>query len=265
MTQSQIVKLIAATIGGIICLSLLISSVEIIRAGERGIVLELGAVQDEILGEGLHFVNPFTENVKVLNVQVQKEEKKSTAASKDLQIVTAQVAINYRLGADSVHLIWQEIGRDYSQKVIAPAIEEYIKKTTAKFTAEELVTKREEVKDTLKVAITENLAQNYIIVEDIFITDFAFSAEFDKAIESKVTAEQRALESKNKLEQVKYEAEQQLEKARAEAESIRIQAQAVTQQGGKDYVQLKAIEKWNGVLPGQMIPGGTVPFLELNK
>jgi prohibitin 2 len=101
----------------------------------------------------------------------------------------------------------------------------------------------------LQTHLKENLAKNDILLEDVFITDFKFSDSFDKAIESKVTAEQRALESKNKLEQVKFEAEQQIATAKAEAESIRIKAQAVTQQGGADYVKLQAIQKWDGKLP----------------
>ena len=133
----------------------------------------------------------------------------------------------------------------------------------AEFTAEELITKRAEVKAFLKEGITTSLATHNIIVEDMFITNFTFSAQFDKAIESKVTAEQDALAAKNKLEQVKFEAEQRVAQARAEAEAIKIQAEAITQQGGQDYVNLKAVEKWNGVLPVTMLPGSSVPFVNI--
>lgn len=115
----------------------------------------------------------------------------------------------------------------------------------------------------MRVHLNENLSKSDIILEDVFITNFEFSESFDKAIESKVTAEQRALESKNKLEQIKFEAQQQIETAKAEAESIRIKAQAVTQQGGADYVKLQAIQKWDGKLPTQMITGSAVPFIDI--
>jgi len=236
-----------------------------ITAGQRGVVLNWGAVSDRILDEGIHWLMPVRDEVAKLDVKIQKEEKGATASSKDLQTVTSRVAINYHLDAKKVNKLWQEVGKDYSNRIIAPAIEEFVKKITAKYTAEQLITKREDVKADLKKAITENLVKNSIIVDDIFITDFKFSAKFNQAIEAKVTAEQRALESKNKLEQVKYEAEQKVAQATAEAKAIQIKAQAVTQQGGKDYVQLQAIEKWDGKLPTQMIPGATVPFLNLTR
>ena len=236
-----------------------------VNAGQRGVVLTWGAVTDRVLDEGIHWLIPIRDDVVKMDVKIQKEEKGATASSKDLQTVTSRVAINYHLDAMKVNKLWQEVGRDYSNRIIAPAIEEFVKKTTAKYTAEQLITKREDVKSDLKTAITENLAKNNIVVDDIFITDFQFSSTFNAAIEAKVTAEQRALEAKNKLEQVKYEAEQKVAQAKAEAEAIRIKAQAITQQGGKDYVQLKAIEKWNGILPAQMIPNASVPFLDLTK
>jgi len=236
-----------------------------INAGQRGVVLEWGAVTDKILDEGIHWLLPIRDEAVRMDVKIQKEEKGATASSKDLQTVTSKVAINYHLDVLKVNKLWQEVGEYYSNRIIAPAIEEFVKKTTAKYTAEQLITKREDVKADLKKALTENLIKNNIIVDDIFITDFKFSDKFNQAIESKVTAEQRALEAKNKLEQVKYEAEQKVAKATADAESIRIQAQAITQQGGKDYVQLQAIEKWDGKLPTQMVPDATVPFLDLTK
>lgn len=254
-----------ATIGVCFILFMVLNPMVQIDAGHRGVVLRWGAVTDTILDEGIHWVTPIVNSVVEMDVTVQKEERQSSASSKDLQQVSTQVTINYELDKLKVNTIYQNLRGDFSARIISPAIEEFVKKTTAQYTAEELITKRESVKTDLKNALTENLAKNHILVSDIFITDFNFSDEFNKAIEAKVTAEQTALGAKNKLEQVKYEAEQQVTQARAEAESIRIQAQAVTQQGGKDYVQLKAIEKWNGELPAQMIPGSTVPFINLHN
>jgi len=229
-----------------------------IDAGERGIVLKWGAVQDEILDEGIHWITPIVKEVKKLDVRIQKEEKDASASSKDLQVVTSQVAINYHLDTTKVNKLWQEVGKDYSDRIIAPAIEEFVKKTTAQYTAEELITKREEVKDALFIAIRDNLSKNGIVVDDIFITAFDFSSSFNAAIEAKVTAEQSALEAQNKLEEVKFEAEQKIAQATAEAEAIRIQAQAITQQGGKDYVNLQWIDAWKagGAKVPQYISGG---------
>lgn len=261
--EKKILKIAIPVI--IIIIMVALNPLIIIRAGQRGVVLSWGAVSNRILNEGIHWIIPIRDEVEKMDVKIQKEEKATTASSKDLQIVTSKIAINYHLDPLKVNELWQEIGKDYSNRIIAPAIEEFTKKATAQYTAEQLITKREDVKDNLKKALQTNLAKNNILLDDIFITDFKFSSEFDKAIEAKVTAEQKALESKNKLEQVKYEAQQKIEKATADAKAIEIQAKAVTQQGGKDYVQLKAIEKWDGKLPIQMIPNASVPFLDLTK
>lgn len=260
----ELKSVIKIAVGVVILLILLaLNPFVIIEAGERGVVLNWGAVSETVLEEGMHWRTPFAQQIEKIDVTIQKDEATATASSHDLQQVSSTVAINFHIDPSNVNMVYQNLRHDYIERVIDPAIQEFVKKTTSKYTAEELITKRQEVKEDLRTAIAENLATHHIIVNDLFITNFKFSQSFDNAIEAKVTAEQRALEAKNKLEQVKFEAEQRVAQAEADAEAIRIQAQAVTQQGGKDYVQLQAIEKWNGVLPGQMIPGATVPFINL--
>lgn len=260
------VKSIATLIGlGLLfILFLALSPFTVVGSGNRGVVTRLSAVTGEVLSEGFHWISPL-ESVTEMEVRVKKEETAASAASKDLQVVNANIAVNYHLDATKVALLFQEVGKDYGAKLIAPAVQESVKAATAQFTAEELITKREEVKDKIKFALADKLGKSYIVLDDVLITNFDFSAEFNKAIELKQTAQQDSLRAKNELEKVKIEAEQRVAQAQAEAEAIKIQAQAVTQQGGRDYVQLKAIEKWDGALPGQMIPGATVPFLDLNK
>jgi len=260
-------KAIVATIIAVVAVIvfLIVNPFVKVGAGQRGVVLKWGAVQATILDEGIHWITPLSKKVKKMDVTIQVEEAKATASSKDLQTVNSEVTINYHLDADKVNVIYQDLKKDYSKRIIEPAIQEFIKKATAQYTAEEVITKRENVKEDLKNALIENLSKNNIIVDDIFITDFRFSESFDSAIEAKVTAEQSALEAQNKLEQVKFEAAQRVAKAEAEAMAIKIQAGAIAKQGGKDYVALKAIEKWNGILPAQMIPNATLPFINLSK
>ncbi len=180
-----------------------------------------------------------------------------------MQTVNATIALNYSVRPDSTAKLYQEVGVDYKVTIIDPAIQESLKAATAKFTAEELITHREEVKEQVQTTLSERLAQNGILVEQFSIVDFKFSESFETAIEAKVTAEQNALASKNKLEQVKYEAQQKIETAKADAEAIKIQAQAVNSQGGADYVQLQFAKVWDGHLPTTMIPGGSLPFLNI--
>lgn len=246
----------------VVVLALILSPFTIISAGERGVVLNWGAVSDKVLSEGIHWVTPIVQSVKTLDVKIQKEEVDVTAASKDLQTVSAKIALNYHPDPEKVNQLWQKVGKDYKSRVIDPAIQEAIKASTAKYTAEELITKRQEVKDQVKQILSERLAREYLVVDEVSIVNFDFSGSFNQAIEAKVTAEQSALAAKNKLEQVKFEAEQRIAQAQAEAEAIKIQASAITSQGGQSYVDLQAISKWNGVLPTYTL-GGSIPFINI--
>lgn len=244
----------------------------IVNAGERGVVLVWGQVQDEILDEGLTTINPISTRVKMLDVKTKKEEVHASSASKDLQTVSTTLALNYHLDANKVNLLWKETGKDYNERIIAPALQEAIKAVTARFTAEELITKRSSVKEETALILHERLLPRHIIVDELSIVNFDFSESFNAAIEAKVTAEQNALREKNRLEQIKYEAEQAVAKAKgeaearitnakAEAEAIRIQAQAITQQGGPEYVRLKSIERWDGKLPVNLYGSAPIPFI----
>lgn len=257
-------KVITHVFLAIVAVVVVFGSFRIVGAGERGVVLTMGQVSDSVWTEGLHLKIPLIQSVKILDVKTQVESIDATAASKDLQNVTAKIALNYHLDAERVNKLWQSLGADYKVRIIDPAIQEAIKAVTAQYTAEELITKRPQVKDDAKVALSERLSKEFIIVDEFSIVNFDFSVSFNQAIEAKVTAEQNALASKNKLEQVKYEAEQRIVEARGEAEAIRIQAQAIQSQGGAEYVNLKAIEKWDGKTPVYMM-GNSVPFINLAK
>lgn len=235
-----------------------------VGAGERGVILTFGKVGENVIQEGLHVKVPFVQTVAILDVKTQKESANASAASKDLQTVTTELALNYHLVPNSVNKLWQNVGKEYKVRIIDPAIQEAIKAVTAKYTAEELITKRPQVKDDAKIILAERLVNEYIAVDELSIVNFDFSPSFNQAIEQKVTAEQNALAAKNKLEQTKYEAEQRIAQARGEAEAIKIQAQAITQQGGKDYVSLKWIEKWSGNLP-QTVLGDAVPLVNIGR
>jgi len=236
-----------------------------VPAGHRGVVMNFGAVTGEIKGEGLSFKLPFIQTVKKMNVQVSRQQVKIEAASKDLQSVTSEIALNFHLNPDRVSDVYQKLGVNFGDNIIYPSLSESVKAVSAKYTAEELITKRAVVRDEIKTTMIAKMGNNGVLVDDINIVNFDFSKSFNEAIENKVTAEQNALASKNKLEQVKYEAEQSIATAKGQAEAIRIQAEAINSQGGADYVNLQAVKQWNGVLPVQMIPNAAMPFINLNK
>jgi regulator of protease activity HflC (stomatin/prohibitin superfamily) len=252
-----------AVIGMIILIALFSGGFYMVSAGERAVLLTFGKPDMDAKSEGLHFKWPFIQKAVKMNVKTLKYATKADAASTDLQMVTAEIAVNFHLSPEKTPIIYKEIGLGYCDTIIQPAVQECVKANTAQFRAEELITKRELVKDKIDQMLRERLLSKNIIVETVSITHFDFSKNFNEAIEAKVTAEQNALAAKNKLEQVKYEAEQTVTKAKGEAEAIKIQAEAIQVQGGKDYVQLKAIEKWNGVMP--YYTGGALPFIDISK
>ncbi len=231
-----------------------------VTSGERAIVFRFGQVQN-VVSDGLHAKIPMIEDFMLVDVRTQKAHSPATAGTRDLQTVNTEVALNYHLDADRLADTYSRVGLDVEQKVIDPRIQEVVKAVVARFSAEDLLRRREDVKSEISGGLRTLLAQYNIVMEDIQITNFTFSHAFDEAIENKQTAEQRALTAKNDLDRIKVEAEQQIERAKAEAETIRIQAEAVKAQGGAEYVQLKAIEKWDGKLP--QVSGGNTPFIQL--
>ena len=118
-------------------------SAVIVQAGHRGVVLYLGAVENKVLGEGVHFIIPFAEQVVQLEVRTLKYEANASAASNDLQEVATVIALNYHIDPSKANLIYQQLGSDYESRIIAPTIQESVKASVAKFNAEELITKRE--------------------------------------------------------------------------------------------------------------------------
>jgi len=263
--NSNVVKY--AFIGaGALLLVLILNPFVVIGPGERGVVLNFGAVQKEVLGEGLHLRVPIMQKIVIMNVQVQKGEGQGDAASKDLQQVTTNVAINYHLDPARVAYVYQTIGDFHAvgDRMILPAVSESVKAATAQYTAEELISKRQEVREKIRNLLLNRLATYGVIVDDFSIVNFAFSREFSNAIESKTTAEQLKLKAERDLERIRIESEQKITQAQAEAEALRLQKENVTENLIKlrqIEMQQRAIEKWDGKLP--QVTGGATPFIDL--
>ncbi|MDX9971258.1 MAG: prohibitin family protein [Candidatus Gracilibacteria bacterium] len=237
----------------------LFSGFGIVPAGYRGVHLRFSAVTGKIFNEGLYFKIPFIEDVKLMSIKIVKMSATSDAASSDLQTVASTIAVNYHLEPSRTAYVYQNIGRDYESSLIAPAIQEIIKATSATFTAEQLITKRTEVREAMKKALETKLSRHGVIIDEFNIENFQFSESFNVAVEAKVSAEQQALAAKNKLEQIKFEAQQKIESAKGSAEAIRIESEALFENPA--VLQLRAIEKWDGVLP--KVTGEAVPFINV--
>jgi len=234
----------------------------IINAGERGVVMRFGKVQATILGEGLHLIIPLVDNVQKLSVRVQNQEISAEASSKDLQDVFTDVALNWHIIPKEANLIFQEIGdkTEVIQRIINPAVEEVLKAVMAKYTAEEIITKRGEVKASVDSYLTERLATYHMKVDDISLVHVHFSERFSEAVERKQIAEQEAKRAGFITLKSLQEAEAKVNLAKGEAEAHRLLRDNLT----PEILEKQAIEKWNGKLP--MIVGNDSPkLLDLKK
>jgi len=249
------------------------AAVQIVDAGHRGVLLHWNAVDVTIppLDEGLHFVVPFQDSVVNMEVRTLLFVKETSSASKDLQTVTTEVTVNYHPDPESINTLYKEVGLNYQNRIIAPAVEEVVKQVTANYNAEELITKRPQVKSDIEVEITKRLNVYNLQTEVISITDFQFSALFSAAIESKVEAEQKAFKAENDLKRIEVEARQRaaqaeglalanIAEAQGEAEAIRIINQALAQNPA--YLEWLKTQAWDGKLPLVVGEGGT-PFIQI--
>ncbi len=248
----------------VIAVLLLLRPFVIVSAGERGVVLRWGAVQEGILGEGFHWRVPVMDRIEIIDVRVQKAQTDADAASKDLQDTHSTIAVNYHLDPEKVNWIFQTLGTAFKDRIIDPAVQEVVKAITARYTAVELITQRERVRQEIREMLKTRMAGYHIYVDDFAIVNFRFSQQFAQAIEAKQTAEQLALKAQRDLERVKIEAEQKITNAKAEAEALRLQKANVTSeliQLRQIEASIKAIDKWNGILP--QVTGSTVPFIDV--
>ncbi|WP_442994228.1 prohibitin family protein [Scytonema sp. PRP1] len=243
-------------------LVLLSSFFVVINAGERGVLMRFGQVQPLVLDEGLHTIIPIVNTVQKLSVRVQNQEISAEASSRDLQEVYTDVALNWHIVPTEANVIFQEIGDKFAivQRIINPAVEEVLKAAMAKYTAEEIVTRRNEVKAEVDDLLTERLAAYHIAVDDISLVHVRFSNRFRDAVEAKQIAEQEAKRAEFVTLKAKQEAEAQLNLAKGEAEAQRLLRENLT----PEMLQRQAIAKWNGTLP--LIVGSEGPkLLDLNR
>src|SRR5215208_871690 len=257
ISRSSIRIVIPVIIGLILLVVVLSASVKIVDAGHRGVLLNFGAVDTSAsLNEGIHFVVPFRDNIVQLEVRTQKIVENAASASRDLQDVSTQVAVNYHINPATAQLLFQQLGFDYANRVIAPAIQESVKQVTARYNAENLITNRETVKDEIENQILLRLAAFNVDVEALSITEFQFSEQFRRAVEAKVEAEQRALQANNDLRRIEIEAQQ------AEAKAINI-VEAQLRENPR-YLEWLKTQRWDGVLP--LVTSGSegaTPFIEI--
>jgi regulator of protease activity HflC (stomatin/prohibitin superfamily) len=234
---------------------------KIIDTGHRGVLTDLGKVEGEPLGEGLHFYNPFTKSVVEMNVQEQKAEGEINCYSSDNQQVDIKFTVVYYPDPSKVGLLYQTKGLDYFEKIGTPAIIGGIKDIVGKHEAGTIAQKRELIRGAIMDHLKEKVATNGLFITGFDMTNVQFKAEYENAVEAKVVATQRAQEAVNKTVQIREEKAQAILKAEGEAQAIKIRAEALAKNPA--LVQYEAVQKWNGELPNYMM-GNSVPFISID-
>ena len=262
--NSSKIKLISFVLLIISIITFGFSTFTIVNVSRVGIQSTFGKVDDKVLDEGAHLILPWVDVTEVV-IASQQASSRSEAASKDMQVVFAGITLNYNVIPGKARDLYSITPRlDYEQQFIEPAMNEVFKAIVARYTAEELITKRSEVSESIIKDLQAKLSKYFISVNNLNIVEFNFSKSFNAAIEEKVTATQKALTAERDLERAKFVAQQRVEQAKGEAEAIRIQSEAITKNGGAEYVKLQAIQKWDGKLP-QYSLGNSTPILNLNN
>lgn len=250
MNKSKIKKIVIIAVIVVAALLVGVSCFTVVEAGHTGVVTTFGAVSDKVMQEGIHLKVPFAQQVIQVNNRTQKTEASGTASSNDLQIVSYVVAVNYRVNNTSSASLYKNVGMDYQNVVIVPAIQESIKAVSAQYTAEELITKRQTVGEAIKSALSDKINSYGITVEIFNIVNFDFSEEFNDAVEAKQTAQQNALKAEQDLARIEVEAKQKVTQAEAEAQSIKLIQDALAK--SPDYIDYVKWNKWDGKLPSVM-------------
>lgn len=235
---------------------------EQVEEGSRGIKKVWGGVEGDPLLPGIYFYNPISSSIFEIDVREKKLENQTVCFTKDTQTVTVSYAVTYYPRPEMIGKLFSQFGLEWAEKIIAPAVLGSIKDAIGQYIADDLVSKREAVKSAAQTEITEALKSRDVVVTRLDMTNLDFDDAYERAVEAKVVAIQKAQEAKNKTVEVEEKAKQLVKSAQAEAESMRIRANALSQ--NRSLVEYEAVQKWDGKLPGYMMGSG-VPFININS
>lgn len=260
-------KIIIVTIL-IIMIMIGLAGTTIVPTGHIGVVTLYSKVQDTYLDAGVHLVKPFVETVHDVDIRTQKYQNTVEGSARDLQIVNITISINYQLKAEKVSELYAKIGENYKDTILNPALQSGLKSAMANFTAEEMVTKRSEVANVITEELNTRL-EEYFIISAVNLENIGFTDEFNKAIETKTTNQQKAEAEKAQLEIIKVQNEQKINTAEAEAKIRELESQSVTDKSLEQLkleIQREMIQKWQGYFPNTLIIGeDATPFSILNN
>jgi len=268
-------KIVITVIVLLIVAVLAMSSFVVIPAGHTGVSVTFGKVSDVVLQEGLHAKIPFAQDIVTIDNRIVKLEVSTEAFSKDLQTVSAVIAVNYRIAKDQSYSIYKNVGNAYESVLVVPAVNEVLKAVVAQYTASEVVGERSKVSVQLDEQINAKLNGSGIFVEDLNVIDWDFSAEYIAAVEQKQVAEQNLIKTRTEQEQelvvAEAQAKKQLMEAEAEAKRIMLEAEAqaeanklLSESLNQNLIDYEQVQKWDGKLPQVQLESGSGTLLGIN-
>ena len=266
-------KIVATAVVLILALIILGGSIVVVEAGQTGVVLTFGSVSPVVMQEGIHLKMPFAQNVVTINNRIVKTEVTTEAFSKDLQTVSSVIAVNYHISKSASAEIYKEVGLGYEDVLVIPAINEVLKAVTANYTAQELVSQRNDVSTLLDDNLNTKLNSYGIMIDDLNIINWDFSEEYIQAIEAKQVAEQTLIKTRTEQEQslviANTEAQKQVIAAQAEADKIKLLADAtassnktIAESLSDILIRYETLQKWDGQLP--KVTGGASTFTDIS-
>lgn len=267
MSKKGVVTLVIGAVILLVGMIMLFASTAIVPTGHIGVVTLYSKVQDKYLDAGFHWIKPFVEDVHDVDIRTQKYANTVEGSAKDLQIVNITMSINYQIKPDKVTELYAKVGADYSNIILNPALQSSLKASMAQFTAEEMITKRTEVSNTITKELNERLDE-YFNISAVNLENIDFTEEYNKAIEAKTTNQQKAEAEKAKLEITKVQNEQKINTAEAEAKVRELQSKSVTDKSLEQLrleIQREMVSRWNGVLPQYVLGENPNMLLDIGK
>ena len=266
-------RIVAAALVAVIALIFAISCFSFVPTGHTGVVTLFGKVENYTLDSGVHFKNPFARVIKMDN-RIQKESVELSCFSSDIQEVEVVFTLNYQISKEYAMNIYKTIGKNYFDTAVSPIITESVKTVAARYTAEDLINKRNELAMAIETDMKEKLLIFNIALVSTSIEDMDFTDAFTDAVEAKQVAAQNKLRAETEAAQrvVEAEAEAQIRRVTAEAEAYEIlqRAEAEAQANQKlaesitdRLIEYRYYEVWDGKLPQMVMGESTTPMVQI--
>jgi len=296
--MKRVVKMVVWGVVLFVLLIAVINSFYTVQSGQEAVLLTFGRADMNAVQPGIHMKIPFAQRVVKFDIRTQKYGISAlqggdssgnpatggsleSASSSDMQIVSLQMVVNYRIATGTTPKLWSTVGAGYEDNVIQPAVHESTKAAVAQFSATDLIGKREEVRAKIEEFLKAKLISYNIVVEQVSIVNLDFSKQFNDAIEAKVTAEQLKDKAVNDLARIQVEAQQRVADAQGQrdaaiaaaegqakatmltAEADAKKVELINQQLARSpqYIEYIKASRWSGNYPQFYMTGGSSPNL----